>query len=146
MPQIIDIILKIIYNKLALKKLKGEYIVKYEILKEGTGLQFCKYNAKAGVSVEADERHIFQMILQSRNIDQYVCPSCIYLVVGPQYDVLFKNLSMISNINNRLFVTLENGDRIEVTSQNFSIMCCLEHSDCPEPWVKIYYPKKHSHL
>lgn len=116
--------------------------MKYEILKEGTGLQFCKYNAKAGVSRESDERHIFQRILQSRNIDQYVCPSCIYLVVGPQYDVLFKDLSMISKINNKLCLILENGERIEVTSQNFSIMCCLEHSYCPEPWVKIYFPKR----
>ena len=63
--------------------------MKYDILKSGTGLKFCVHNATCGVSRQIGEREIFQHIWQSKKIDYYVCPHCIYTVVGPKYNILF---------------------------------------------------------
>lgn len=114
--------------------------LRYEILRGGNGLKFCQYNAIGGVSRKTEQREIFQQILQSGKIDYYLCPHCIYTVVGPEYDILFKDINMLEKIGNKIFITLIDGKKIEVNRQNFAIKCCVERCCNPDAIVKKYEP------
>jgi len=113
---------------------------RYEILRGGMGLKFCRYNAIGGVSREPGRREIFQQILQSSKIDYYVCPHCIYTVVGPEYDILFRDLDILKKSGNKMFITLLHGKKIEVNRQTFAIKCCSKECCNPEATVKEYSP------
>ena len=112
--------------------------MKYDILKSGTGLKFCVHNATCGVSRQIGEREIFQHIWQSKKIDYYVCPHCIYTVVGPKYNILFKDINLLKRIDNKIFIELIDGQKIEVNKQNFSINCCKKECSVPEATVQEY--------
>lgn len=115
---------------------------KYEILRGGNGLKFCRYNAIGGVSRETGQREIFQQILQSSKIDYYVCPNCIYTVIGPEYDILFKDIDFLIKSGNKVYITLIDAKRIEVNRQSFVIKCCSRECCNPEAIVKEYKPSK----
>ena len=116
--------------------------MKYEVLEGGMGLKFCIHNAKSGVSRKTEQRQIFQSIWQSRKIDYYICPYCIYTVVGEEYDILFKDIEELSRVGNKIFLTLVDGKKIEVNKQNFSIKCCEQNCCNPEAIVHEYKPHK----
>ena len=113
---------------------------KYEILRGRDGLKFCHYNAIGGVSRNANQREIFQQILQSSKIDYYLCPHCIYTVVGTEYDILFRDIDFLIKSGNKIYITLIDGKRIEVNRQNFAIKCCLKKCCNPEATVNEYKP------
>ena len=114
--------------------------LKYEILRGRDGLKFCHYNAIGGVSRNADQREIFQQILQSSKIDYYVCPYCIYTIVGPEYDILFEDMDILEKICNKIFITLIDANKIEVNRQNFAIKCCNNECCNPDAIVRQYKP------
>lgn len=114
--------------------------LRYEVLRGGNGLNFCLYNAIGGVSRKKGQRKIFQQILQSSKIDYCVCPNCIYTVIGPEYDILFKDINILEKNDNKMFITLIDGEKIEVNRQNFAIKCCAKQCCNPEPIVKTYNP------
>ena len=119
--------------------------MKYEILKEGTGLMTCVYDAASGVGRVADERKIFQDLFKSRKIDYYICEKCVYVITTSQYDIMFKDLSLLRGAGRKVFFDTINGEVIEVTRQNFSIKCYLKQPACPEAWVKKYIKRpKHT--
>ena len=113
---------------------------KYEILKGGNGLKFCCYNAISGVSRETSKREIFQQILQSSKIDYFVCPHCVYTVIGSENDILFKDMNILEKSNNKIYITLVNGEKIEINRQSFAIKCCAKECCNPEATVKEYSP------
>lgn len=112
--------------------------MKYEILTEGTGLMSCVHDATAGVGRVPDERKVFQDFYKSKKIEYYICPKCVYVITTPQYDILFKDLSLLRGVGRKVFFNTLKGEVIEVTKQNFSIKCYLKEPDCPEAWVQEY--------
>lgn len=120
--------------------------MKYEMLTEGTGLIACVYDAKAGVGRAPDQRQIFKDILKERTVDYYICEKCVYLITTDKYDILFKDLSLLRRVRNKIYFKTVEGEMILVTRQNFSIRCYLKEPKCPEAWVQEYIrrPKKNS--
>ena len=118
----------------------------YEILTEGTGLMACVYDAKAGVGRVDDERKVFQDLFRSRKVDYYICEKCVYMITTPEYDILFKDLSLLKGVGRKIFFNTLKGEVIEVTKQNFSIKCYLKVPNCPDAWVQEYIrrPKQHT--
>lgn len=115
----------------------------YELLTEGTGLKSCVYDAVSGVGRREDERSIFKSLLESRRIDYYICPHCVYIITMQEYDILFKDLNRLKKVGNKIFFRTVKGEMIEVNKQNFSVKCYLKEPNCPEAWVQIYKPNKH---
>ncbi len=115
--------------------------MKYEILEHGMGMKFCVLNAISGVGNNAQERAIFQRIFQSNKIEYYKCPYCYYVVIGPQYDVLFKDLSILKETKYGIFLEMPEGERINVNRQNFFITCTAKECVGAEEWVKEYIPR-----
>ena len=117
----------------------------YEILTEDTGLVSCIHNAKAGVGrVPLDERQIFRDILQSRNIDYFVCDKCVYIIKTDKYNIIFKNLNLLKKIRGKIYFKTTEGKMILVTKDNFSIGCYYKEPNCPaDNWVQVYVRKSH---
>lgn len=126
--------------------MKGEEIMNYEILTEGTGLMSCVYDATSGVGRMPDERQIFRDILKKRNVDYYVCGKCVYLITTDKYDILFKDLTLLKRVKTKIYFKTIEGELIPVTRQNFSIRCYFKEPQCPDAWVQEYIrrPKHHT--
>lgn len=124
----------------ALKIYKGGYKVKYQILKHGMGLPFCVLNGSAGVGKEPDDREKFFGIFQNSKVDYYKCPYAMYIVIGPQYDILLKDLSLFKG-DRELYLNTQEGDIVYINRQNFSIRCTRKECVSPDAWVKEYIPR-----
>ena len=116
----------------------------YEILTENTGLVSCIYDATAGVGRFPDHRQIFKDILESRNVEYYVCDKCVYLITTKKYYILFKDLGLLKRFKGKIYFRTAEGEMIRVTNQNFSIKCYFKIPECPDAWVQEYIrkPKK----
>lgn len=64
----------------------------------------------------------------------------MYIVIGPQYDILLKDLSLFKG-DRELYLNTQEGDIVYITRQNFSIRCTRKECASPDAWVKEYIPR-----
>ena len=114
----------------------------YEILTEDTGLVPCVHNAISGVGRIPDERQVFKDILESRNIDYFICDKCVYIIKTDKYNIIFKDLKLLKKFRGKIYFKTAEGKMVLVTKENFSVGCYYKEPTCPdEAWIQVYVRK-----
>lgn len=100
----------------------------------------CRYNGCA-VGRNILSREIFERMFQKSRIDFFVC-KCQYMYHGPQYIILFDNLSMLKNDKKGFYLSGYNDEKLYLNRDNIKIICTKKECDVTEPWVKLYVISK----